>query len=109
MQGVFRWIDVPALYVLVLEQALQNLRLSDAHVKGDSDGDLPEMKVTDKGRRRKQSPTKRRKIEHESSLLFEVLASSVVDVFHTYMQFTLFSRIQVVVVTTGPRFVQDLS
>lgn len=62
--------------MLILEQAMEDLRLSDAHVKRDSDGDLSgslEQKVTDNGRRRKQSPTKRRKIEHESSLLFEVL------------------------------------
>ena len=73
------WIPrgcIPTLYVVVLEQVVESLRLSDAHVKRDSDGDLSESledKVTDKGRRRKQSPTKRRKIEHESSLLFEVL------------------------------------
>ncbi|KAG0600160.1 hypothetical protein M758_11G011600 [Ceratodon purpureus] len=58
--------------------AMEDLRLSDAHVKRDSDGDLSgslEQKVTDNGRRRKQSPTKRRKIEHESSLLFEGTSS----------------------------------
>ncbi|KAG0609161.1 hypothetical protein M758_8G162900 [Ceratodon purpureus] len=65
--------------VLVCEQAMEsNHRLSDANVKDDhSDGEMSgsledDVKVTDKGRRKKQqSPTKRRKIEHESSLLFE--------------------------------------
>ena len=57
-------------------------RLLDGHVKDDhSDGEMAgsledndDVKATDNGRRKKQqSPTKRRKIEHESSLLFEVL------------------------------------
>lgn len=67
--------------VVVAEQAMEsNHRLSDAHVKDDpSEGDLSgsvedDIKATDKARRRKkQSPTKRRKIDHEPSLLFEVL------------------------------------
>ena len=88
---------VPTLYmVLVREQAMEvNHRLSDSHVKDDhSDGDLSgsledDVKVADKERRKKQSPTKRRKIEHESRLLFEVLLvwSSKTFSFHTYMQF----------------------
>lgn len=83
--------------VLVREQAMEsNQRLSDAHVKDDhSDGEMlgsleDDAKVTDKGRRKKQqSPTKRRKIEHESSLLFEVFLvwSSRNFSFRTYMQF----------------------
>lgn len=83
--------------VLVCEQAMEsNHRLSDANVKDDhSDGEMSgsledDVKVTDKGRRKKQqSPTKRRKIEHESSLLFEVLFawSSRIFSFRTYMQF----------------------
>lgn len=57
-------------------------RLLDGHVKDDhGDGEMSgsledndDVKATDNGRRKKQqSPTKRRKIEHESSLLFEVL------------------------------------
>lgn len=73
-------MDLNALYVL---QALDSLQLSDAHVEEDRDGALsgPRLEddtvVPDKLRRRQASP-KRRKIEHESSLLFEVLTC-----FHT--------------------------
>lgn len=60
------------------EQAMESLRLSDAHVKDDEDEDLEsglrlEDTIPDKSRRRQSSP-KKRKIEHESSLVFEVLA-----------------------------------
>lgn len=47
-------------------------RLSDAHVKDDSPAPLADAAITDKGRRKQSSPTKRRKIEHDSNLtIFE--------------------------------------
>ena len=57
---------------------MESLRLSDAHVKDDEDEDLEsgprlEDSIPDEARRRQSSP-KKRKIEHESSLVFEVLA-----------------------------------
>jgi len=84
-------MDLNAMYVL---QALDSLRLSDAHVEEDQDEALssPHLEeddtvVPDTLRRRQASP-KRRKIEHESSLLFEVPTCFGTEGFYgfTYMQ-----------------------
>jgi len=70
----------PTLHVWALEQVTENHRnLSDAHVK-DEPGPLEDTAITDKGRRKQSSPTKRRKIEHDSSLnLLEVWTCLVAD------------------------------
>lgn len=67
-------LTLGALYVRGA-QVMDSLRLSDAHVKDEEDDDLSGPEETsipaDKARRRQSSP-KRRKIEHESNLVFEV-------------------------------------
>lgn len=67
--------------MFALGQELENHRLSDAVVKTiESDADRscpPEDAVTDEIRQ-KESPTKRRKIEHEMSPIFKVLACVLV-------------------------------